>query len=821
MDIFLSPRESHLVAIKRIFRYLKGIPKLGIWYPRDSSFDLTGYSDADYAGYKIDRKSTTGTCQFIENKLVFWFSKKQNSVSTSTAEAEYIVAGSCCAQILWMKNQLLDYGLQVERIPIFCDNTSAIAITENPVQHSRTKHIDIKYHFSREHVMNGTVELHFVPSEKQLADIFTKPQDESTFSRLVSELVIKIMSQTGFIYEKNNFTALVNKGIQQHGDYHKMMDFVQGCKLNYAMLESPTIYCEVVEEIWTTAVYNSTDKTITFTIKGKEFYVNSDIIKACFRIPDNIVTTPHTDTDIVNMLNSMSYALTISKLSEIRRLGLRKEWSYLCDVVTKVFSDKVSNFDSVNIFMLNMLYMLVTDKYFNFSDLVLFELGFKLGELHKRGKSVYYARFFMMLANHLSKDIVIENPTNKLNCWVQERRIIADLNRVDHHKEVSLFYFSVMEAPQVSGVISTVCTLPNSNISLPSSVAVTSVSMTRQMPTQATKTKVSKIKTKKAPTGVSQKMSVIKFTKHKEGSVKVGKTGEGQGENQRSPKNKDDEHSVPKPSHTTVSQQTVVVNKDKSSILVSSSQKDVTIETSSQPGAHNKRGRDISSPQTYTRKKKTKTLGDAQGTHTVQTGAKVPVTVPSQSQIDVAPTNVESQPKSVQIETPQTPNSPTHSLDVDMIQTSQPYSPSLTLLEKPKIHASEHHLLDDLLAHLPFISETVETSVPKFSSICTESTIVSTPHSFISTYSMDIVHTTPYLAFTNIFFGVTSKREARCLSSTSSVFIPEKPGNVDDVIEKSKYRQIIDHAHCHLVTLPYSSDITNKENRKLSHYDKI
>ena len=77
------------------------------------------------------------------------------------------------------------------------------------------------------------------------------------------------MSQTGFIYEKNNFTALVNKGIQQSRDYHKMMDFVKNCKLNYAMLESPTIYCEVVEEIWTTAVYNSTDKTITFTLKGK------------------------------------------------------------------------------------------------------------------------------------------------------------------------------------------------------------------------------------------------------------------------------------------------------------------------------------------------------------------------------------------------------------------------------------------------------------------------------------------------------------------------------------------------------------------------
>ena len=93
-----------------------------------------------------------------------------------------------------MKNQLLDYGQQVNKIPIFCDNTSAIAIPENPVQYSRTKHIDIKYHFIREHVMNGTVELHFVPSWKQLADIFTKPLDKSTFTRLVSELGMLIYS---------------------------------------------------------------------------------------------------------------------------------------------------------------------------------------------------------------------------------------------------------------------------------------------------------------------------------------------------------------------------------------------------------------------------------------------------------------------------------------------------------------------------------------------------------------------------------------------------------------------------------------------------
>ena len=183
-----DPKESHLIAVKRIFRYLKGTPNLGIWYPKDTGFDLIGYTDSDYAGCKIDRKSTSGSCQFLGRRLVSWYSKKQHSVSTSTAEAEYIVAGSCCAQILWMRNQLQDYGLALTKIPILCDNTSAIAIANNPVQHTRTKHIDIRYHFLREHVMSGTVELHFVPTDQQIADIFTKPLDESTFSRLVGEL---------------------------------------------------------------------------------------------------------------------------------------------------------------------------------------------------------------------------------------------------------------------------------------------------------------------------------------------------------------------------------------------------------------------------------------------------------------------------------------------------------------------------------------------------------------------------------------------------------------------------------------------------------
>ena len=183
-----SPRESHVGAVKRIFRYLKDTPTLGLWYPKTLSFDLYSFSDADFGGCKIDRKSTTGTCQFLGGCLISWFSKKQNSVAQSTTEAEYVAAGSCCAQVLWMKQQLEDYGLIVCKIPIKCDNTSAINLSKNPIHHSRTKHIEIRHHFIREHVLKGDVALEYVNTKEQLADIFTKPLDREQFSKIRGEL---------------------------------------------------------------------------------------------------------------------------------------------------------------------------------------------------------------------------------------------------------------------------------------------------------------------------------------------------------------------------------------------------------------------------------------------------------------------------------------------------------------------------------------------------------------------------------------------------------------------------------------------------------
>ncbi|GJV29125.1 retrovirus-related pol polyprotein from transposon TNT 1-94, partial [Tanacetum coccineum] len=152
------PTEKHLHAIKRIFRYLKGIVNQRLWYLKDTLIALTAFADADHAGCQDTRRSTSGRC---------------------------------CAQILWMRSQLMDYGLRFNKILMYCDNKSAIALSCNNVQHSRSKHIDIRFHFIKEHVENWVIELYFVNMEYQLADIFTKALARERIEFLINKLGIR------------------------------------------------------------------------------------------------------------------------------------------------------------------------------------------------------------------------------------------------------------------------------------------------------------------------------------------------------------------------------------------------------------------------------------------------------------------------------------------------------------------------------------------------------------------------------------------------------------------------------------------------------
>ncbi|GKB93728.1 hypothetical protein Tco_0979865 [Tanacetum coccineum] len=184
----VNPKSSHLHAVKRIFRDIKGQPKLALWYLKDSPFDLVAYTDSDYARTSLDRKSIIGGCQFPGCRLISLQCKKQTIVANSITEAEYIAASNCYGQVLWIQNQLLDYGYNFMQTKIHIDNKSTICIVKNPVFHSKTKHIEIRHHFIRDSNEKKLIQMIKIHTDQNVTDLLTKAFDVSRFQYLIASI---------------------------------------------------------------------------------------------------------------------------------------------------------------------------------------------------------------------------------------------------------------------------------------------------------------------------------------------------------------------------------------------------------------------------------------------------------------------------------------------------------------------------------------------------------------------------------------------------------------------------------------------------------
>lgn len=184
-----KPTELHLLAVKRIFRYLNGTIDLGILYNRKGKEDLVAFTDSDYAGDFDDRRSTSGYVFLLGTGSIAWSSKKQAVVSLSTTEAEFISTALCACQCIWLRRILVTLGFsQSGCSTIYCDNNSAIKLSKNPVFHGRSKHIDVRYHFLRDLVRDGKIELIHCGTEEQVSDIMTKPLKVEAFVKFSKEL---------------------------------------------------------------------------------------------------------------------------------------------------------------------------------------------------------------------------------------------------------------------------------------------------------------------------------------------------------------------------------------------------------------------------------------------------------------------------------------------------------------------------------------------------------------------------------------------------------------------------------------------------------
>nr|GEZ30293.1 retrotransposon protein, putative, Ty1-copia subclass [Tanacetum cinerariifolium] len=227
------PTKKYLHAVKRIFQYLRGTVNRGLWYPKDSSIALTAFADADHAGCQDTHRSTSGSLQFLGDRLIRWSSKRQKSAAISIMETKYIALSGCCAQIIWMRSQLTDYGLGFNKILMYCDNKSVIALCCNNVQHSMSKHIDIRYHFIKEHVENRVIELYFVNTEYQLADLFPKALGRERIEFLINKLGMRSFTPETLKQLTNEVAELWWQVFRQKRNLNSQREFIVGHGLLY------------------------------------------------------------------------------------------------------------------------------------------------------------------------------------------------------------------------------------------------------------------------------------------------------------------------------------------------------------------------------------------------------------------------------------------------------------------------------------------------------------------------------------------------------------------------------------------------------------
>ncbi|KAJ9553163.1 hypothetical protein OSB04_017208 [Centaurea solstitialis] len=334
----VRPKESHLHAVKRIFKYLKGQPRLGLWYPNDSSFDLVAYTDSDYGGANLDRKSTSGGCQFLGGRLVSWQCKKQTTVSQSTTEAEYIVASQCCSQVLWIQNQMQDYGLSFLQTPIYIDNNSALSIVNNPVKHSKTKHIEIKYHFIRDCNEKKIIQVLKVHTDDQYADVFTKAFD-------VGRVFIATLSMDSMCFIKDhNKVGYFKKDANSEG-FDDILDFLASSHIAYAATINPIIYIQHMNDFWSNAVIQEANgvKIIQTTICGQALTLTPAKIRFHLQLNDEGGITMLKPSVIMEAFERMGYTGSRTSLKYLKG-KFCPQWRFFVHTLLHCFSKKTTSF---------------------------------------------------------------------------------------------------------------------------------------------------------------------------------------------------------------------------------------------------------------------------------------------------------------------------------------------------------------------------------------------------------------------------------------------------------------------------------------------
>ncbi|KAI3771034.1 hypothetical protein L6452_02186 [Arctium lappa] len=436
----------------------------------DIMFPVCVYSDL--GGANLDKKSTSGGCQFLGARLVSWQCKKQTTVSTSTTEAEYIAAASCCSQVLWIQNQMLDYGVTFLHTPIFIDNSSAISIVNNPVKHSKTKHIEIGYHFIRDCNETKLIQVVKVHTDNQFADLFTKAFDVGRFTFLVNTAYVpntintlcppkkfittlcilfncalnpfslkfkvfrqerpRSMASMAFIDEHNEI-AMLQKPKQAAG-FHQIVDFLKTTHIDHALTVSPSIFIEHQRQFWAhaTIVTENGVQMIKTKVCGKPLTVTEEILRICLRLDDASGITSISNDELFSTLTRMGYGgpLGVFKFSKAK---FSPQWRFFVHTLMHYISKKTTRWSEFSSTIAYALVCLATARKYNFSQMIFNDLVSNLGSK----KSFYmYPRFVQKVITHELTDIphfdgVYVPKPPKGNVFSNMRRSAGDSEGVD------------------------------------------------------------------------------------------------------------------------------------------------------------------------------------------------------------------------------------------------------------------------------------------------------------------------------------------------------------------------------------------------------
>ncbi|GKD71726.1 putative ribonuclease H-like domain-containing protein [Tanacetum coccineum] len=336
-------KASHFNAVKRIFRYLKHQPKLGLWYLRNSPFELEAFSDSNYGGASLDRKSITGGCQFLGRRLISWQCKKQTIVANSTTKVEYVTAANCCGKVLWIQNQMMDYGFNFMNTKIYIDNESTICIVKNPVYHLRTKHIEIRHHFIRDCYEKTLINVIKIHTDANVADLLIKGFDVTRFNFLVG-----------------------------NSDFHEIVDFLASSSIHHAL-------------------------TINAIVDSKAVVVTEASIRSSLLFNDADGTACLTNEAIFQNLALMGYEGDFNKLTFQKAL-FSPQWKFLIHTILHCLSSKSTSWNEFSINIALAVICLATNQKFNFSKLIFDGMLRNLDNTKK--KFLMYPRFLMVFLNN-------------------------------------------------------------------------------------------------------------------------------------------------------------------------------------------------------------------------------------------------------------------------------------------------------------------------------------------------------------------------------------------------------------------------------------